>query len=92
MKTQDNYKVLSHAGKLIAMGTLGQMFSYVKYHVPDGRYRIVGPDLKLHCLRNGGFIQSDPDAVSLQSSTRPTGIAGLLHGAATQDEEHGDEQ
>ena len=36
MKKSENYKLLDHAGKVIAMGTQAQIFSYVKHHVPDG--------------------------------------------------------
>jgi hypothetical protein len=63
-----NYKLLNAHGKTIAMGTREQMFSMIKHHVPDGRYRIVGPEYKLHCLRKNGIVEGDPDGVCLTSN------------------------
>jgi hypothetical protein len=83
MNVNDNYKLLDHAGKTIAMGTRDQMFSYVKYHVPDGRYRIVGSDIKLHCLRKDGIVEPDPDGVQLEAKTKVISIADLLDMAAS---------
>ena len=68
MKTNE-YSLLDHQGKTIAMGTRDQMFSYVKHHVSDGRYRIVGPDLRLHCLRENGVVEPDQDGVCLEART-----------------------
>ena len=77
----DNYKLLDHTGKVIAMGTQDQMFSFLKHHVSDGRYRIVGHDLKLHCLRKDGFIAPDPDGVCLEARTKTITLGELLAGS-----------
>jgi hypothetical protein len=61
-----DYELLDHSGKTIAMGTKDQIFSIVKHHVPDGRYRIVGKDLKVDCLRKDGIVEPDPDGVCLE--------------------------
>jgi hypothetical protein len=61
------YQLLDQTGTTIAMGSQSQMFSFLKHHVPDGRYRIVGPDMKLHCLRTNGVVEPDPDGVCLKS-------------------------
>ena len=58
-----DYKLLNASGKTIATGTRRQMFSMIKHDVPDGRYRIVGPKYKLHCLRRNGIVEEDPDGV-----------------------------
>ena len=78
MKASDNYKLLDNAGKVIAMGTQNRMFSFLKHHVPDGRYRIVGPDIKLHCLRKDGIVEPDPDGVCLEAKSKVIRIGDLL--------------
>ena len=67
MNANEDYRLLDHTGVTIAMGTQDQMFSYVKHHVPDGRYRIVGSDIKLHCLRKNGIVEPDLDGVQLEA-------------------------
>jgi len=63
----NEYQLLdSTTGRTIAMGTKEQMFSFVKHHVPDGRYRLVGPDLKIHCVRQDGVVSPDPDGVVVE--------------------------
>jgi hypothetical protein len=47
----EEWKLLNNSGKPIAMGTQPQMFAFVKHHVPDGRYRLVGPTMKVHMIR-----------------------------------------
>ena len=76
MNAHEDYRLLDQTGSLIAMGTKDQMFSYVKHHVPDGRYRIVGIDLKLHCLRKDGIVEPDPDGVALEAKV--VNISDLL--------------
>src|SRR5271167_1687246 len=65
MNANNDFRLLDLKGKTIAMGTKEQMFSYLKHHVPDGSYRIVGSDIKLHCLRKNGIVEPDPDGVCL---------------------------
>jgi len=62
-------------GKPIAMGTQRQMCSMVKHHVPDGRYRLVGPTAKVHMIRENGNVGPDPDGVCLESVS-PDGLMG----------------
>ena len=90
MSEADNHKLLDHAGNVIAMGTKSQMFSFVKNHVPDGRYRIVGSDIKLHCLRKDGSVEPDPDGVCLQAEEKVIGIADFLD-IVLSDPAYGDE-
>lgn len=62
----NEYSLLDHTGKTLAMGTQDQMFGHLKHHVSDGRYRVLGPDLRLHCLRIEGVVMPDPDGVCLE--------------------------
>ena len=64
----DEYKLLDSSGNTIAMGNRDQVFRFVKHHVPDGRYRIVGPEIKLHVVREKGIVGPDPDGVCLERS------------------------
>ena len=91
MSEPDNYKLFDQAGKVIAMGTKDQMFSFLKHHVPDGRYRIVGPDIKLHCLRKHGIVEPDPDGVCLEAKAERITIGELLNMVAS-DPPFGDEE
>ena len=65
------YKFLNHSGNTIAMGSRDQVFRFVKHHVPNGRYRIVGPEMKLHVVRDKGIVGPDPDGVCLERSGLP---------------------
>jgi len=84
MQVYSNYKLLDHDGTVIAMGTQSEMFSFVKHHVPDGCYRIVGPDIKLHCLRKEGIVEPDPDGVCLEATTKTMSVAELLERSTAQ--------
>jgi hypothetical protein len=64
--TNDEYVLYDKSRKIVAMGTESQMFSYVKHHVPDGRYRIEGPTLVLDCDRKDGIVGPCPDGVCLE--------------------------
>lgn len=91
MNKSDNYKLLDHAGNVIAMGMKSLIFSFVKHHVPDGRYRIVGDDIKLHCLRQNGMVEPDPDGVCLEAKAERITVAELLN-MVSSDPPFGDEE
>ncbi len=38
----------------------------VKHQMADGRYRIVGPQLELYCIRRNGVVYPDPERVPLR--------------------------
>ncbi len=60
----DDYKLLSTDGNTIARRSRDEVFRFVKHHVPDGRYRIVGPEMKLHVVREHGIVGPDPDGAT----------------------------
>jgi hypothetical protein len=78
MNVNADYELLDQSGNTIAMGTKDQIFSIVKHHVPDGRYCIVGTDLKVHCIRKDGIVQPDPDGVCLQAKRIRVSLADIL--------------
>jgi hypothetical protein len=78
MNVDDEYELLDHSGNTIAMGTKDQIFSIVKHHVPDGRYRIVGKNLKVHCVRKDGIVEPDPDGVCLEAKRIRVSLADIL--------------
>ena len=75
----NDYKLFNNNGTTIAMGSRDQVFRFVKHHVPDGRYRIVGPEIKLHVVREKGIVGPDPDGVCLERSGLPEGFFNSLH-------------
>ena len=69
-ENHDEYQLVNDQDQTVAMGTRDLMFRFLKHHVPDGRYRIVGPKLRLHCVRKDGVVDQDPDGVWLQKRKR----------------------
>jgi hypothetical protein len=79
------HKLLDVNGKTIGMGSFNQMGRMLKHHVPDGRYRIIGPRYRLHCIRRNGVIEPDPDGV--QSKVKHLSTIGDLLQHLQQGEE-----
>jgi len=67
----DDYRLLNASGETIAIGTRDQVFRFVKHHVADGRYRIVGSEVKLHVVREQGILSPDLDGVCLKRADLP---------------------
>lgn len=63
MNSCNEYCLADINNKVIAMGSRKVIFSYVKHHVEDGRYRITGPELMVDCIRANGVVGPDPDGV-----------------------------
>jgi hypothetical protein len=57
--------------KTIAWGNRQQVSETVKYHVCDGRYRVVGPNMQLYCVRIKGVVYPDPEKAALKRQTNP---------------------
>jgi hypothetical protein len=49
-------KLTNERGKAIAMGSRDQMFQYLKHHVGDGIYAIVGPNIDMVYYRDAGIV------------------------------------
>jgi|LSQX01.2.fsa_nt_gb hypothetical protein len=74
----DEYRLLSASGETIAIGTRDRIFRFVKHHVADGRYRIVGSEVKLHVVREQGIVGPDPDGVCLKRAGLSDDALGSL--------------
>lgn len=70
MNVSNEFQLIGSNGETIARGTRDQILSFIKHLAPDGRYRIVGNDLNLHCLCKDGIIEPDPDGVLFGSQMK----------------------
>jgi hypothetical protein len=51
-----NCKLTNEQDKTIAMGSRDQMLRYLKHHVDNGIYGIVGPDIDMVYYRDAGIV------------------------------------
>ncbi len=65
--------------KTIAWGNRQQVSEAVKFHVGDGRYRVVGPHMQLYCVRIQGVVYPDPEKASLNKRQTNPQTAALQY-------------